>query len=55
MGGTGGRCNAHRVLVGRLEGRMPLGGPSCRWEDTVKIELKVTEWGALDWDKWWDV
>jgi len=33
----------HRVLVGRLEGKRPLGRPRRRWED--KIELVLREIG----------
>jgi hypothetical protein len=27
------------VLVGKTEGRRPLGRPSCRWEDNIKMDL----------------
>jgi hypothetical protein len=30
---------AYRVLLGKLEGRRPLGGPRRRWEDNIKIDL----------------
>jgi hypothetical protein len=40
-----GRC-AYRVLVGRPEGRRPLGRPRRRWEDNIKMDLKDLEWGA---------
>jgi hypothetical protein len=30
--------NVH-VLVGKLEGKKPLGRPRCRWEDNIKIGL----------------
>jgi hypothetical protein len=29
----------HRVLVGKPEGKSPLGRPRCRWEDNIKIDL----------------
>ena len=29
----------HRVLVGKLEGKRPLGRPTRRWEDNIKIDL----------------
>ena len=35
------RRNPYRVLVGRLEGRRPLGTPRHRWEDNIKIDLRV--------------
>jgi hypothetical protein len=28
----------YRVLVGKPEGKRPLGRPRCRWEDTLKME-----------------
>jgi hypothetical protein len=34
--GTG----AYRILVGRPEGRRPLGRPRHRWEDNIKMDLK---------------
>ena len=30
----------HRVLVRKPEGKGPLGGPRCRWEDNIKIDLQ---------------
>jgi hypothetical protein len=29
----------YRVLVGRSEGKRPLGRPRCRWEDNIKMNL----------------
>jgi hypothetical protein len=30
----------YRVLVGRPEGKRPLGRPRCRWEDNIKMDLR---------------
>ena len=30
----------HRVLVGKPEGKRPLGRPKCRWEDNIRIFRK---------------
>jgi hypothetical protein len=30
----------HRVLVGKAEGKRPLGRPRCRWEDNIKRDLQ---------------
>ena len=30
----------HTVLVGKHEGKKALGGPSCRWEDNIKMDLR---------------
>jgi hypothetical protein len=42
--------NEYRVLVGNSEGRRTLGRPTCRREDTVKMDLKRTMkgWYGLD-------
>jgi hypothetical protein len=37
---------AYRILVGRLEGRRPLGRPRRRWEDNIKMYLQEVGWGA---------
>jgi len=37
----------YTVLVGKREGKRPLGRPRRRWEDNVKIDLQ--EVGAMDW------
>jgi len=38
----------HRVLVGKLEGKRPLGRPRHRWEDNVKMNLQEVGGGG-DW------
>jgi hypothetical protein len=35
----GERRDAYRALVGKLEGRRPLGRPRRRWEDNIKMYL----------------
>jgi hypothetical protein len=37
------------VLVGRPEGRRPLGRPRRRWEDNIKMNLQEVGWGGMDW------
>jgi hypothetical protein len=39
----------YRVLVGRSEGRRPLGRPRLRWEDNIKIDLQEMGFGGMDW------
>jgi len=39
----------YRVLVGKPEGRRPLGRPRRRWEDNIKTDLQEVERGGLDW------
>ena len=38
-----------RVLVGKPEGKRPLGRPRSRWEDNIKIDLKEVGGGRGDW------
>jgi hypothetical protein len=38
--------DAYRILVGRPEGRRPLGRPRRRWEDNIKMDLQEVGWGA---------
>jgi hypothetical protein len=40
---------AYRVLVGKPEGRRPLGRPRRRWEDNIKTDLREVGWGYVDW------
>jgi hypothetical protein len=41
----GEKRGAYRILVGRPEGRQPLGRPWRRWEDNIKMDLQVVGWG----------
>jgi hypothetical protein len=41
--------DACRILVGRPEGRRPLGRPRCRWEDNIKMDLQEVGCGGMDW------
>jgi hypothetical protein len=43
---------AYNVLVGRPEGRRPLGRPRRRWEDNIKMDLMEIGFGDLDWIHW---
>jgi hypothetical protein len=40
---------AYRILVGRPEGRRPLGRPRRRWEDNIKMDLQEVGLGSMDW------
>jgi hypothetical protein len=40
---------AYRALVGKPEGRRPLGRPRRRWEDNIKMALREVRWGGMDW------
>jgi hypothetical protein len=41
----GERRGEYRVLVGKPEGRRPLGRPRLRWENNIKINLQDVGWG----------
>jgi hypothetical protein len=40
---------AYNILVGRPEGRRPLGRPRQRWEDNIRMDLREIEFGDVDW------
>ena len=39
----------YRVLVGKPEGRRPLGRPRRRWEDNIRMDLREVGCGCVDW------
>jgi hypothetical protein len=41
--------NAYRMLVGKPEGKRPLGRPRRRWVDDIKIDLREIGWDGMDW------
>jgi hypothetical protein len=52
--------NVYRVLVGKPEGKRPLERPRFRREDGIKMDLRETGWGGVEWihlaqdrDLWW--
>jgi hypothetical protein len=45
------RC-LYRVLVGKLEGKRPLGRPRHRWENNVKMDLQEVGGGAWTGSIW---
>jgi hypothetical protein len=40
--------NVYRVLMGKPEGKRPLGRPRCRWEDGIRMDLRKIGWGSVD-------
>ena len=56
----GERWSIYRVLVGKPEGKRPLGRPKLGWEDNIKMDLQEVECECMDWielaedrDRWW--
>jgi hypothetical protein len=43
--------NAYRILVGKPEGKRPVGRPKprCRCVDNIKLDLREIEWDGMDW------
>jgi hypothetical protein len=46
---TGKGRGVYKVLVGKPEGKRPLGRFRCRWEYNIKIHLQEVECGGMDW------
>ena len=47
----GDRRGVYRVLMGKSEGKRPLGRPRSRWEDNIKMDLEEVGCGGMDWIK----
>jgi hypothetical protein len=45
----GEKMNTYRILVGKPEGKRPLGRPRRRWLDNIKKDLREIEWDGVDW------
>jgi hypothetical protein len=41
----------YRFLVGKPKGKTPLGRPRRKWEDGIRIDLRETGWGSIEWIK----
>jgi hypothetical protein len=49
LGWMGEKRNAYRLLVGKPEGKRPLGRPRRRWVDSIRMDLEEVGWGDVDW------
>jgi hypothetical protein len=45
----GEKRNAYRILVGKPEGKRPLGRPIRRWVANIKMDLGEIGWDGVDW------
>jgi hypothetical protein len=45
----GEKRNAYRLLVGKPEGKIPLGRPRRRWVDNIRMDLGEVGWSDVDW------
>jgi len=62
MARMGERRGVYRVLVGKPQGKRPLGRLRRKWEDNIKMDLQEFGCGGMDWielaqdrDGWWAV
>jgi hypothetical protein len=46
---NGEKRNVYRKLVGKPEGRTPLGGPRRRWVDNIEMDHREIGWDGMDW------
>jgi hypothetical protein len=51
---VGGACSTHesyekciKILIGKPEGRRPLGRPRRTWENNISMDLRITKWMHL--------
>ena len=49
MARIGEEMGVYRVLVGKPEGRRPLGRPKRRWVDNIRMDLQDVGCGYMDW------
>jgi hypothetical protein len=55
---NGEKRNDYRILVGKPEGKRPLGRPRRKWVDNIKMDLREVGWDGIDWidladrDRW---
>jgi hypothetical protein len=46
---VGEKRNAYRLLVGKPQGKRPLGRPRRRWVDNIRMDHGEVGWGDVDW------
>jgi hypothetical protein len=44
-----GKMATYRILMGKPEGKRPLGRQRRRWMESIKIDLREIEWDGMDW------
>jgi hypothetical protein len=46
---NGEKRNTYRILVGKVEGKRPLGKPRRMCVDIIKMDLRYIGWGGMEW------
>jgi len=41
--------SAYNILLGKPEGKIPLGRPRGKWKDDIRVDLKEIGWEGVDW------
>jgi hypothetical protein len=56
----GEKRNVYKILVGKPEGKRPLGRPRSRWVNNIKMDIREIGWDGMDWlnltrdrEQWW--
>ena len=49
LGCMGETKGGYSILVGKSEGKRPLGRPRRRWDDNIEFDLQEVGWGSMDW------
>jgi hypothetical protein len=49
VGRIGEKRKAYRILLGKPEGKRPLGRPIFWWVANIKMDLREIGWGGMDW------
>ena len=49
VAGMGEGRDVYRILVGKPEGKRPLGKPRRKWEDNIKMDLQKVGFRVMDW------
>ena len=49
MANTGERRGIYKVLVGKPEGKRPLGKPRHTWKDNIEMDLQEVGCGGMEW------
>jgi hypothetical protein len=45
----GQKGDAYRILLGKSEGKIPLGRSRRRWVENIKVDLREIGWDSMDW------